>query len=172
MHQEEQEKDEEGVINFDLPKSIDKKSLLKDIKRLMAGESIEKHEYVFNNDTAMSKKLIINPAPVIIVEGLFVLHYKKVKALFDLKVFINAKENLKIIRRIYRDQQERNYPLDDVLYRYERHVMPSYERYIEPYREEADIVVNNNRHFDGGLAVIEGFIRAKEVQKLAGGLDG
>lgn len=156
---EQQEKDHEGIINFDLPKSIDKKNLRRDIKRLIAGETIVKEEYVFNNDAAKAKTLNIYPAPVIIVEGLFVFHYKKIKGLFDLKVFINAKENLKIIRRIHRDQKERNYPLDDVLYRYERHVMPSYERYIEPYREEADIVINNNNHFEGGLAVVEGFIR-------------
>jgi uridine kinase len=158
---EEQEKDEEGVINFDLPKSIDKKSLRRDLKRLLEGQPIQKAEYVFNNDAAAANMLTIYPAPVIVVEGLFVFHYKKIQTLFDLKVFINAKENLKIIRRIHRDQVERNYPLDDVLYRYERHVMPSYERYIGPYREDADIVINNNNNFDEGLAVIEGFIRAK-----------
>jgi uridine kinase len=87
-----------------------------------------------------------------------VFHYKKVSALFDLKVFINAKENLKVIRRILRDQVERNYPLDDVLYRYQHHVLPAYERFIEPYREQADLVVNNNQNFDAGLAVVSGFL--------------
>jgi uridine kinase len=158
---EEQERDAEGIINFDLPKSIDKKNLRRDLCLLMQGQPIEKKEYVFNNDAAEAETLTIYPAPIIVVEGLFVFHYKKIQAMFDLKVFINAKENLKIIRRIHRDQAERNYPLDDVLYRYERHVMPSYERYIEPYREEADIVVNNNNNFNEGLAVVEGFIRSK-----------
>ena len=81
--------------------------------------------------------------------------------MFKLKVFISAKENLKVIRRIYRDRVERNYPLEDVLYKYEHHVLPSFEKYIEPYQEDADIVINNNRNFEQGLDVITGFISSK-----------
>jgi uridine kinase len=64
-----------------------------------------------------------------------------------------------VIRRILRDQVERGYPLDDVLYKYQHHVLPAYERFILPYKEEADLVVNNNQDFERGLEVIEGFIR-------------
>lgn len=161
----EQEHDDKGVANYDLPKSIDKKAFRADLERLIAGETIEKKEYVFNNDRAQAKTLTIQSAPIIVVEGLFVFHYKKIASLYQLRIFINAKENLKVIRRIHRDQVERNYPLDDVLYRYEHHVMPSYEKYIEPYRESADIVVNNNSDFNDGLAVVEGFLRSK-LQEL------
>ncbi len=158
---EEQKKDAEGIINFDLPKSIDKKAFRKDLDLLISGESIEKPEYVFNNDKAIAKMMTIKPAPVIVVEGLFVFHFKKIACLFDLTVYINAKENLKIIRRIKRDQLERNYPLDDVLYRYQHHVLPSYEQFIEPYKESADIVVNNNNNFSDGLDVVSGFLQSK-----------
>jgi uridine kinase len=158
---DEQEKDDKGVINFDLPKSIDRKKLLKDLKKILQGEPLTLKEYVFNNDAAVAKTRTIHPAPVVIVEGLFVFHFKKIARLFDLKVYVNAKENLKIIRRIKRDQSERNYPIDDVLYRYEHHVLPSYERFIEPYREQADIVINNNENFETSLNVISGFIRDK-----------
>ncbi|MCC7246255.1 MAG: uridine kinase [Saprospiraceae bacterium] len=158
---EEQHHDEQGIPNYDLPKSIDKKMFLADLERLASGQTIQKKEYVFNNDRAEAKTLTIKPAPVIIVEGLFVFHYKKLSQRYKLKVFINAKENLKVIRRILRDQIERNYPLDDVLYRYEHHVLPSYEKYIEPYRETADMVINNNLHFDESLDVFEGFLREK-----------
>jgi uridine kinase len=127
----------------------------------MMGESVTIEEYVFNNPDATPKMLVFKPAPVIIVEGLFVFHYKKIAAHLDLKVFINAKENLKVIRRIMRDQVERGYPLDDVLYKYQHHVLPSYERFILPYKEEADLVVNNNQDFERGLAVLEGFLRNK-----------
>ena len=83
--------------------------------------------------------------------------------MLDLKVFLHAKENLKVIRRIRRDQEERNYPLDDVLYRYEHHVLPTFERYIQPYMDEADLIINNNADFSLGLEVLKGFI----CQKLA-----
>jgi uridine kinase len=160
----EQKKDPKGIENYDLPKSIDKKALLRDIEKLKAGERVEIKEYVFNNDRSAAKTIVIKPAPVIIVEGLFVFHYKKMSRMYDLRVFISAKESLKVIRRIIRDQIERNYPADDVLYRYEHHVLPSFERYIAPYRETADIVVNNNDNFKLGLEVMEGFIKHKLLQ--------
>ena len=77
---------------------------------------------------------------------------------YDLRIFINAKDNIRVIRRIKRDRIERNYPLEDVLYRYEQHVMPAYERFIEPYVRRADIVINNNQDFDSALEVFKGFI--------------
>ena len=156
---EEQLTDEEGVKNFDLPKSIDKKSFRVDVERLLAGKVVERMEYTFNNEKAEPKMLRFESAPVIIVEGIFVFHFKKIRRLLDLKIFLHAKENLKVIRRIKRDQVERNYPIEDVLYRYEKHVMPTFEQYIEPYMEDADIVVNNNQHFSVGMDVVKGFIR-------------
>jgi len=79
---------------------------------------------------------------------------------------LHAKENLMVIRRIHRDRVERNYPLDDVLYRYQHHVLPTFEKYIKPYQEQADIVINNNEHFQNALEVVSGFIRFK-LQKEA-----
>ncbi len=158
---EEQETDSEGYQNFDLPKSIDKKALYADLVRLINNEAVEKTEYMFNNKDAVPKKYWLQPAPVIVVEGLFVLHYRKVRALCDLKMFVHAKENLKIIRRIKRDQIERGYPIEDVLYRYEHHVMPSYEKYILPYMEVADVVINNNDSLEQGLEVALGFLKNK-----------
>ncbi len=156
---EEQYIDEQGVENFDIPRSINKKAFRKDIEKLIAGEVVSIKEYTFNNKNIKPKVITFHPAPVIVVEGLFVFHYKKIQRLLDLKIFLHAKENLKVIRRIKRDRVERNYPLDDVLYRYEHHVLPSFEKYIEPYRESADIVINNNEAMKMGIRVVEGFIK-------------
>ena len=158
---EQQQTDNLGVTNFDRPKSINKLEFVEDVKKLIQGERVERMEYTFNNEKATPKTLIFEPAPIIIVEGLFVFHYKKMRKLFDLKIFLHAKENLKVIRRIKRDRGERNYPLDDVLYRYEHHVMPTFEKYIQPYLNNADLVINNNDHFEMGLEVIKGFLRKK-----------
>ena len=81
--------------------------------------------------------------------------------LLDLKVFVHAADHLKVIRRIRRDQVERGYPIDDVLYRYEHHVMPSYKLYIEKYMPEADIIINNNDDFNEGLEVFLGYLKHK-----------
>jgi uridine kinase len=154
-----QDEDKQGVKNFDKPKSIDKKEFVRDLKRLMEGETVTRQEYVFNNELAKPRKLVFRPAPVIVVEGIFIFHFKKVRKQLDLKVFLHAKENLKVIRRIKRDQVERNYPIEDVLYRYQYHVLPTFERYIRPYMEDADLIITNNSSFDKGLAVLTGFVR-------------
>ncbi len=159
--QEEQRQDKLGVTNYDRPRSIDKKAFTKDIEKLAQGKTIEIQEYTFNNAAKQPKTIVLKPAPVIVVEGLFIFHVKKIRKQLDLKVFIHAKENLKVIRRIKRDKLERNYPLDDVLYRYQNHVMPSFEKYIKPYIDKADLIVNNNQNFEKGLSVLQAFLREK-----------
>jgi uridine kinase len=157
----EQEKDKNGIVNFDLPNSIDKKSFRKDIEQLINNQSVVKKEYVFNNPSAEPKVHIFHPAPIVIVEGLFIFHIKKINQLLDMKIFIDAKDVLKVKRRILRDQKERNLTIDDVLYQYEYHVLPAFEKYIEPYIDDTDLIIHNNTNFELGAAVIEGFLRDK-----------
>lgn len=153
-----QDLDKQGVSNFDLPQSIFKDELYEDICTLKAGKAIIREEYTFNNKELTPKLLHFNPAPIIIVEGLFILYFEEIRKILDLSLFVQAKDNLKVIRRIRRDQTERNYPIDDVLYRYENHVMPAYEKYIKPFADDVDIIINNNKHFDQALQVVKGFI--------------
>ncbi|MCB0619647.1 MAG: uridine kinase [Saprospiraceae bacterium] len=161
---EEQQLDELGISNFDLPESIERKAFYEDVQRLLKGETIARPEYVFNNDKARSRLLAFRSAPLIILEGIFVFYYPEIWELLDLSIFLHAKEDLKIVRRIERDRRERNYPLEDVLYRYVNHVSPTFEKYIKPFQERADIVINNNDHFETGLEVVKGFLRQKLVQ--------
>ncbi len=146
--------DENGVQNFDLVESIDTQAFFNDIIRLVSGETIVQEEYTFNNSLADVEMITIKPAPVMILEGLFIMHMKDLRSLLDLKIYIEAKDALKIIRRIKRDQSERNYPLEDVLYRYESHVLPSYEKYIFPYKNDVDIIINNNGNTDAVLKIL------------------
>lgn len=146
--------DENGVQNFDLVESIDTQAFFNDIIRLVSGETIVQEEYTFNNSLADVEMITIKPAPVMILEGLFIMHMKDLRSLLDLKIYIEAKDALKIIRRIKRDQSERNYPLEDVLYRYESHVLPSYEKYIFPYKNDVDIIINNNGNTDAVLNIL------------------
>ena len=168
---ERQEKDERGVHNFDRPGSIHRKEFVRDLRLLLRGKTVQRQEYVFNNELAEARLLTFYPAPVIIVEGLFVFHYKEVRKLLDLKLFLHAKDNLKVVRRIKRDRVERNYPLEDVLYRYEHHVLPAYEKYVHPHRERADLIVNNNTDFNMGLAVVRAFVEKQLATQGAGPQD-
>lgn len=149
-----QHTDDNGVQNFDLPDAIEREKLYSDLMTLKHGEAIEKTEYVFNNPEAKPKKLKFTPAPILIIEGLFVQFFPEIERELDLKIFIEAKDHLKLSRRIIRDNAERGYPLDDVLYRYQHHVMPVYESMIQPLKHSADFIIPNNHKFERALSVI------------------
>lgn len=161
LEREKQKKDRRGIHNYDLPTSVDLEALYRDLELLEQGETVKRTEYTFNNEAKTPRTLTFKPAPVIIIEGLFVFADARLFQRFDLSVFIHAKENLKVIRRIKRDQLERDYPLDDVLYRYQNHVLPAFEKFIAPFREEADLVINNNHQFTSGLEVLKAVIKDK-----------
>lgn len=158
---ETQPVDENGVKNFDTPQSIDFDAFRQDLTQLKAGHTIQRLEYTFNNPNVKPRLLTFAPAPVIIVEGIFVFFDKELSDLFNLKLFIEAKNYLMLKRRITRDALERGYDLDDVLYRYEKHVAPTYERHIEPLRHEADLIIPNNQHFDKALSVVVAYLKSE-----------
>jgi uridine kinase len=157
----QQPKDENGVSNFDTTQSIDFESYAKDISTLREGKKVLKKEYTFNNPSIKPSMLEFNPAPIIVVEGIFVLYYRDIADLLDLKVFIDAKDHIRLKRRILRDNDERGYDLDDVLYRYERHVIPTYEKYIQPYKQESDLIIPNNSEFSKALSMLVAFLKTK-----------
>ena len=158
---EMQQHDARGIKNFDLPESIDHKQFQLDIQTLKRGEVLTKKEYTFNNPNVTPKILEFKPAPVIIVEGLFVQYFPDIERELDLKIFIEAKDHVKLSRRIKRDNEERGYDLEDVLYRYENHVMPVYETLIKPLKHRADIVIPNNSHFNRALDFLALAIKAR-----------
>jgi uridine kinase len=156
--------DEQGIANFDTPHSIDFEQYAQDIRIIQGGGTVIREEYTFNNATKKPKMLTFAPAPVVVVEGIFVLYYPELAALLDLKIFIDAKDHIKLKRRIIRDKVERGYDLDDVLYRYENHVMPTYEKYIKPFKNEADLIIPNNLNFDRAMDVLRSYLRAKSAR--------
>ncbi|GAA4433149.1 uridine kinase [Pontibacter saemangeumensis] len=158
---EHQASDQNGVVNFDLPSCIDDEAYAHDILKVSQGETVYRTEYTFNNPDTVPRQLEFRPAPIVVVEGIFVFYFEEVAKLLDLKVYIDAKEYIKLQRRITRDRIERGYDLDDVLYRYTNHVAPTYEKYIKPYKNDADIIIPNNNHFERGLDVITTFLNAK-----------
>lgn len=153
--------DANQVKNFDLPESIDREAFARDIKKLKSGEEVVKQEYTFNNPAKTPKTLVFRPTPILVVEGLFVQYFQEISSELDLKVFIEAKDHVKLGRRIRRDQIDRGYDLDDVLYRYQYHVMPVYESLIDPLKHHADLIIPNDKGFDGALEVLAGYLRNK-----------
>lgn len=119
---EEQTLDKNGIVNFDLPTSLDRERLVKDLTRLVNGESIEVVEYQFN---VKDKNAIItiDPSDFLIVEGLFLFEYSEVEALLDFSIFVDVDPQIQLDRRIYRDQESRGYTREEILYQWENHVI-------------------------------------------------
>jgi uridine kinase len=157
-----QQVDSNGYINFDVPESLNLAQYAHDLKEISEGRSFEKQEYTFNNPDIKPQIFTFKPKKIVVVEGLFVFYYKEIAALLDLKVFVDAKQKLRLKRRIHRDAVERGYgEEEEVLYRWDNHVEPSFQEYVKPYRKFADIVIPNNTHFEKGLDVLVAFLKTK-----------
>lgn len=156
---EHQTKDHNGIENFDLPGAIDDQAFAADIERLRNGEVVSRVEYTFNNTEKVPDMLHFHPRKILVVEGIFVFHFPEVAQLLDLKIFIDARDKIKLKRRIKRDNEERGYDLQDVMYRWKYHVKPTYEEFIRPHKRSCDIVIPNNQHFEKGLDVIVSYLK-------------
>jgi uridine kinase len=153
-------KDENGHINYDLPTCIDLDAFRNDILKLCKHELVKRREYRFQHQEQRGNWLEFCSAPIIIAEGLFIFYEKDIFKQFDLKIFIDASEEVQLKRRIKRDTTERNISHEFVLYQWENHVKPAFEQYLLPYKDKADIVINNNEHFNNSLKVIEDHFRS------------
>ncbi|WP_304066013.1 uridine kinase family protein [Pedobacter glucosidilyticus] len=136
--------EENKLYNFDLPSCIDIEAFERDINSLLNFQTVYKKEYTFNNSSAVPKILEIKPAPILIIEGLFIYHYPSVDPLFDYRIFIDAATEIALERRLNRDLIERGYSEDDVMYKWENHVMPAYQEYLLPHRNRCDKIADNS----------------------------
>lgn len=144
LPKEDQAKDKNNVVNFDLPTALDEKKLNNDLSALVSGESVEVKEYFFNAPVNHSKTTVIKPKEVLIVEGLFLFHFKEVKKQLDFSIYVDVNPKYQLSRRIDRDQKTRGYTKEDITYQWYEHVVPCFEKYILPYKPEADFVFQND----------------------------
>lgn len=136
---------EREALNYDHPKSIDFDLMIKHVKALKKGEIIEQPIYSFVTHSRTGDFVQVEPRNVLIVEGILVLTNKELLKEFDLKVFVHADSDERLIRRIRRDTQERGRDLDEVLHRYQTTSKPMHQEFIEPSKNEADLIVPNMR---------------------------
>ena len=152
--------EENRLYNFDLPTAINRGDFYADIQALINGKSITKEEYTFNNPSLKPKILEIHSAPILIVEGLFIFHYEEINALLDHRIFMHAEEDVALERRLKRDFIERGYDREDVLYKWHNHVVPAYEEYLLPYRDQCDQIIDNNSNRAEDIVAVSGEISA------------
>lgn len=133
--------EERQTINFDHPDSIEFELLVKHIKKLKNGESIEQPSYSYLTCTRLAETQTIHPKKVIIVEGILCLTQKDLRNLMDIKVFVDCEADLRLSRVIMRDIHERGRDAEKTLHRYEETVRPMHIQFIEPTKHFADIIV-------------------------------
>lgn len=138
--------EERAKINFDHPKAFDWKLLNEQLKALKNGETIEKPIYDFTTHSRSPITEIVEPKDLIIIEGIMALVNKDLRAIGDLKVFINASRERRLVRRIERDMRERGRTYESIIEQYFTTVQPMFEEIIAPSQYYADLIINN----DGG----------------------
>lgn len=158
LPKEEQAIDEKGVINFDLPTALDVKRMENDLNALIEGNVVSQKVYKFNNPANHDQTVDIEPKHLLIVEGLFVMHYEFIRKALNYSVYLSVKPEIQLERRLVRDVQERNYSKEDVMYQWENHVLPSYENFVRPYKSEADLIITNNESFDENIHILTSVI--------------
>jgi uridine kinase len=156
--------DERRRINFDHPNAIDWDLLIAQLGALASGHPIEKPEYDFTTHTRSARTTRIAATQVVVVDGILVLADPRVRALFDVKVFVDTDADDRLIRRLRRDLVERGRPLDEIIDQYLTTVQPMHREFVEPSKRHADVIVPRG----GDNAVAIEMIAAKIRQRFVG----
>ena len=138
--------DERKKINFDHPNAIDFDLLVHHLTELKKGTVIEQPIYSFITHNRTKDSLKTHPRKVIIVEGILIFNNKRLRDLFDIKIFVHAETDERLIRRLKRDVEERGRDVNEVISRYQNTLKPMHQQFIEPTKNYADIIIPNDRY--------------------------
>lgn len=153
--------DQRCLLNYDHPEAIDFDLMVEQIKALKAGASIDQPVYDYKIHNRTKETLPIAPKAVFIIEGILVLHHKALRDLMDLKIFVDAPGDQRLMRRMKRDMAERGRDLDEVMQRYSQTLKPMHDAYIEPSKAHADIVVLSHQNNPQAVSLLQTYIESK-----------
>ena len=130
-------------INFDSPDSIDFENLFHDLKQLIDNNTVSIPIYDFKRHKRINETNKLEPKPIIILEGIFSLYESKIRSLIDVKIFVDTPADIRILRRVKRDINKRERTIDSIFNQYLKTVRPMHEKFVEPTKSYADIIVPN-----------------------------
>ena len=133
--------EERVQVNYDSPKSKEFDLLCDHIEALIAGETVQVPQYDFVNHTRFADKIEQAPKKVIIIEGILLFTHRRLRKLFDVKIYVDTALDFCFIRRLKRDVGERGRTMDSVIKQYEETVRPSFYKFIEPSKKHADVII-------------------------------
>ncbi|HSP11381.1 MAG TPA: uridine kinase [Salegentibacter sp.] len=151
--------EERVKTNFDHPQSIDFDLLVKHLKELRQGKTIHQPVYSFKEHNRTCETVKTEPRKVVIVEGILILTNPEIRKMFDIKIYVHADSDERLIRRLKRDINERGRDLDEVLWRYQTTLKPMHQQFIEPTKEFADIIIPTNRYNTVAVDIVQTIIK-------------
>jgi uridine kinase len=155
--------DPRNLPNFDHPNSVETELLVKHLRQLKTGHAAQVPIYDFTTDSRMAETRTVSPKPVILVEGLLLFAEKRLRELFDIKIYVDTDSDIRFIRRLRRDIAERGRTMDSVIDQYLNTVRPMHLEFIEPSKRYADIIIPeggfNTVALDMVVARIEGMLQ-------------
>ena len=151
--------DERRQINWDHPNAFDWELLLTHLRMLADGQGIPKPEYDFVQHRRKPATVAIRPAEVVVIDGILLLSDARIRDICDVKVFVDADADIRLIRRMRRDLVERGRPLDEIVEQYLTTVQPMHLEFVEPSKRYADVIVPRGGHNEVALEMIVAKIR-------------
>ncbi len=146
--------EERRAINYDHPAALDNALLLQHLTQLRRGKAVDKPVYDFITHTRRPQTVPVEPADVIIVEGILVLENRRLRELMDLKLFVDTDPDIRFIRRLTRDLEERGRSLDSVVHQYLSTVRPMHLEFVEPSKRYADVIIPEGGHNEAAIEMI------------------
>jgi uridine kinase len=153
--------DERALINFDHPRAIDFDLLVTHLQELKAGKTIQQPVYCFVTHNRTEDSITTHPRKVLIVEGILILAHPELRDLFDIKIYVHADADERLIRRLKRDIAERGRDMEEVLNRYQQTLKPMHEQFIEPTKAFADVIIPNNKYNTVAIDMLRSVINQK-----------
>ncbi|OLE54130.1 MAG: uridine kinase [Acidobacteria bacterium 13_1_20CM_3_53_8] len=155
-------------VNFDHPDALDNDLLVNHIRRLKAGEPVELPVYDFKTHSRMNETLPLDPKPIVIIEGILIFTDPRLLEQIDIKIFVETPDDIRFIRRLRRDIDERGRTLESVIEQYLATVRPMHMQFVEPSKRYADVIIPEGGYNLVGIDLISGKVRERLAQALAG----
>jgi uridine kinase len=157
--------EERQRINFDHPDSLDVELFIDHLQRLIAGQPAEKPVYDFTRHTRAPETVRVEPRDVVLVDGILLFADERLREMFDLKIFVDTEADVRFIRRLRRDIEERGRSLDSIIDQYLKTVRPMHFEFVEPTKRYADVILPRGGQNTAGIEVIAARIREKLAEK-------
>lgn len=157
--------DERRQVNFDHPDSLDNDLLVQHLEALAQGQAIDKPSYDFAAHTRAPSTVRVEPAPIVIVDGILLFTEPRLRALFDIKVFVDVADDIRFIRRMLRDVAERGRTVEDVVRQYLGTVRPMHLEFVEPSKRWADVIIPEGGHNRIGVEMLIARVREELQQR-------